>query len=286
MTSKSDIVSFINDIGDLGEKSDIKALSVDINQIRLSDKFIDDTEIVSLADSIKKHGLINPIIVRLIRDNSKSSSIQSDFVKKLTEEDTYEVIIGERRLRAMKLIGKETIPCIICDADDKKSKEMLLIDSLSRKEPNMFEYAETLWELINTYSLRQEEAAIRLSTSQPNIANKLRLLRYTGEERSIILKNSLTERHARELLRIKDEKRRKEALCEVANSKMSIRETENLVEDIVNSENGVINIVSRIDRIYSDALSAANLYSSAGKGASVTKYENEREIRITIKIEK
>ena len=279
MTTKIEAMPFIR------EKSEMKILSVDISRIiSHNEKNVDNASAISLADSINKHGLLSPITVRPVKKPSENEFSGSEIVKKLTDDTEYELIIGERRLKAMKILGKQTIPCIICSADDKECAEIRLVDEISHKPLNMFEYAEMIEDLINTYSLRQEDVASRLSTSQPNIANKLRLLRFSKKEREIILENMLTERHARALLKIKDEEKRYSALCEMAELKMSLKDAEAFVDELTSLQNGDFDISSRMERIYNDARAAINLYSKSDDRSSVIKYETDKELRITVRI--
>ncbi len=175
--------------------------------------------IASLADSIRRYGMIQPLSVR-----------------RLSEEDgTYELIAGERRLRAAITIGMETVPCVILRADEEQSAAMAIIENIQRENLNMFEQAAAFSSLIRLYNLRQDEIAARLSVSQSYVANKLRLLRYLPEERSQILEAHLTERHARALLRLSGEDRLK-ALRRVMEAHLNVAETEMLVEAILHPE--------------------------------------------------
>lgn len=151
----------------------------------------DADAIVSLADSISKYGFIQPLCVRV------------------SEEGTYELIAGERRLRAAKLLGLERVPCIVVPrgTDRKRSAELAIVENIQRENLNFFEQAAAIRELMYLCSYTQTEAAERLSLSQSAVANKLRLLKLGKSERAAVLAAKLTERHARALLAAPQEKR-------------------------------------------------------------------------------
>ncbi|MGM9624219.1 MAG: ParB/RepB/Spo0J family partition protein, partial [Eubacteriales bacterium] len=144
----------------------------------------------SLAESIRRNGILQPLTVRRVK------STVSD------QTDSYELIAGERRLRAAAAIGKETVPCIVLEADNSRAAELALIENLQRENLNMFEHASAIASLMDIHAMTQEEIAKSLCCSQSAVANKLRILRLTEEERAIILSCQLSERHARTFLRI------------------------------------------------------------------------------------
>ena len=151
----------------------------------------DEGAIVSLADSISKYGFIQPLCVRV------------------SEEGKYELIAGERRLRAAKLLCLERVPCIVVPrgTDRKRSAELAIVENIQRENLNFFEQAAAIRELMYLCSYTQTEAAERLSLSQSAVANKLRLLKLSKAERAAVLDAKLTERHARALLTAPSEKR-------------------------------------------------------------------------------
>ena len=142
-----------------------------------------EAELEQLAESIRQNGVLQPIIVRRDRDR-------------------YVLVAGERRWRASQMAGMKTIPAIVQELSQKDSVVMALIENLQRSDLNFFEEAAAIYSLMQERSVTQEEAARRLGMSQPTLANKVRLLRFTGEEQRIILEGKLTERHARALLRL------------------------------------------------------------------------------------
>lgn len=190
---------------------EVQSISPNPNQPR---KLFSEDSILKLADSISRYGIIQPLTVRQIGEK-------------------YELIAGERRLRAAKELGLKTVPCIISEASEEKSAEISIIENLLREDLNIFEQAEAIEALIDTYNLTQEQIASRLSNSQSFVANKLRLLRYSAEEREIILNNKLTERHARALLRVTDPNLRSNLLNIVISQGLNVSATEELVEGYI-----------------------------------------------------
>jgi len=174
-------------------------------------RFYDPDSILSLADSIRRCGILQPLTVRPIGPHR------------------YALITGERRLRAAHLLEMREVPCIIEETDEAEAAALSLLDHLHREQLDMFEQAAALSALLSTCSLTQEEAAARLSVSQSFVANKLRLLRFLPDERELILQGSLTERHARTLLRLQGDDRLR-AIRRVIAHRMNVAETEAYVD--------------------------------------------------------
>ncbi len=173
-----------------------------------------DEELASLADSIRENGILQPINVRKCGVN-------------------YEIVSGERRLRAAKICGLESVPCIIIEADDEKSAVLALIENIQRRDLSYFEEALAIEKLISYYGLTQEEAANRLGKAQSTIANKLRLLKFSDAERNLLIKGNITERQARALIRLDEQKLRIRALGEIIMNHLGIEQTEQLVESML-----------------------------------------------------
>ena len=148
----------------------------------------------------------------------------------------YEIISGERRLRAAKLCGLESVPCIVIDVDDEKSAVLALIENIQRKDLSYFEEAFAIEKLISYYGLTQEEAAARLGKAQSTIANKLRLLKFTDAERNLLIKGNVSERQARALIRLDDSKLRVRALGEILMNHLNIEQSEQLVDSMLESK--------------------------------------------------
>ncbi len=226
-----------------------------------------------LADSIKKNGILQPLTVR--RTDSAG---------------TYELIAGERRLRAAARADFCEVPCIIVQADDKKSAELALIENLHRENLNIFEQAGAMAALIDIYSLTQEQAAHQLSMSQSAVANKLRLLKLSESERQIILSSSLSERHARALLRITDDELRLTVLRHIASHALNVAETENYIETVLYKKEEEkrrrnMKIVIKDVRIFYNTIDhAIDTMRRAGIDVSTSRHENEGNVELVIRI--
>lgn len=187
-----------------------------------------DEAILRLADSIRQYGVIQPLTVRC------TASADADRDKKNpANSPIYELVAGERRLRASKLIGLKEVPCIVIEADSRKSAELAIIENIQRENLNMFEQAAAISSLIEIYDMTQEKIARQLSTSQSYVANKLRLLKLTSAEREIILKANLTERHARATLRLPSSELRLEALDYIISRELNVSRTEEYIEELL-----------------------------------------------------
>ncbi len=171
----------------------------------------DERALKELAVSIKEHGVIQPIIVRNV--NGK-----------------YEIIAGERRYKASALAGLTKIPAIIRDLDDKESSKVALLENLQRKNLNPIEEARTYQKILELDQMTQEELAKTMGKSQSAVANKIRLLSLSDEIQDSILKEKISERHARALLNVKDAKVQKELMDKVIAEKMSVRTLEETIE--------------------------------------------------------
>ncbi len=182
-------------------------------------RFFTEDAILRLADSIRIHGIIQPLAVRKPEGSSG-----------------YELVAGERRLRAAKLLGLEQVPCVLMQADSEESAHLAIIENIQRENLNMFEQAAAIYTLMQVHCLTQEKIASQLSCSQSYVANKLRLLRIPEEERDEILSASLTERHVRSLLRIKDAAQRRSVLHTIIRRDMNVAATEEYVDRLIAAE--------------------------------------------------
>jgi ParB family chromosome partitioning protein len=165
-----------------------------------------------LAASIREYGVLQPISVRLINGAS------------------YELIAGERRLRASKLAGLKTIPAILVEINDLDSAVLAMIENLQRQNLHFFEEAEGYCNLMNDYGFTQEALAARVGKTQSTVANKIRVLKLPEEVRAIISAHELTERHARALLKLKSGADQLAILRKITDKDLNVRETENLIE--------------------------------------------------------
>ncbi|MDQ2086007.1 nucleoid occlusion protein [Herbivorax sp. ANBcel31] len=165
-----------------------------------------------LCESIKQYGIIQPISVRKISNNM------------------YELVAGERRLRASKMAGLEDIPAIIVDINDNDSAVLALIENLQREDLSYMEEAEGYNNLINDHGFTQEVLAHKIGKSQSTIANKIRLLKLPPLVKKMLSDNNLTERHARALLKLHDEQLQLKVLKHVCEKGLNVKKTEDLIE--------------------------------------------------------
>lgn len=172
--------------------------------------------------------------------NGVSYILHGDLIAKYDEKETfYELISGERRLRAARLLGMQYVPCIVSQADEKSSAEIAMVENIIRQDLNMFEEACAIERLINSYAMTQDQVAKRLSMSQSAVANKLRLLKLTENERDLICEYALSERHARALLKVDDVKKRTDIINKIYVSKMNVAATEQYIDSLlVTSQKG------------------------------------------------
>jgi len=177
-------------------------------------KFFEKDSLDNLAESIRLHGVFQPITVRCVGDGS------------------YQIIAGERRWRAAREAGLEEIPVRIVDADDKASLEISMIENLQRENLTPIEEAYGYRDLMEDYSMTQEEVAQRVSKSRPAVANSLRLLSLPDELKKLVEQDKLPVGSARALLALKCEERMKEAAKTVINNDMNVREVEALVRKL------------------------------------------------------
>ncbi|MBQ6135181.1 MAG: ParB/RepB/Spo0J family partition protein [Bacilli bacterium] len=180
-------------------------------------EIFDEKALKELAVSIKEHGVIQPIIVRNV--NGK-----------------YEIIAGERRYKASALAGLTKIPAIIRDLDDKESSKVALLENLQRKNLNPIEEARTYQKILEIDEMTQEQLAKTMGKSQSSVANKIRLLSLPEEIQQAILKEQISERHARCLLNVSDPNKQKELLQKVMDTKMSVRALEEEVKLLASPE--------------------------------------------------
>ncbi|MCL2084639.1 MAG: ParB/RepB/Spo0J family partition protein [Oscillospiraceae bacterium] len=181
-------------------------------------RVFDDGALEELAESIRQHGVLQPIAVRRLPTGY------------------YQIIAGERRWRAARMAGLEHVPASVFDADDRKAVEMALIENLQREDLNPVEEAEGFRMLIEDYGLTQEDAATRVGRSRPAVANSLRLLTLSDKIKGRLESGDLTAGHARLLLQLGGDAERERAAARVVDGRLSVRQTEELVKKMENSE--------------------------------------------------
>lgn len=196
---------------------------VEISEIRVPDgrfrRIRCDESLAALAESIKEHGIIEPLIVRRVLG--------------IGGEAEFTLVAGERRLRAAEMAGLTTVPVVSVEAGELDAAILAIIENLHREDLSMFEEAASIQSLISLTGMTQEACAKKLSVSQSYVANKLRLLRLSDGEQEKIEENGLTERHARALLRLEDEEEREEVLSIIIKREMNVSRTEEYIEDLI-----------------------------------------------------
>lgn len=234
----------------------------------------DDGALEELAASIKLHGLLQPILVR-------PSTIG------------YEVIVGERRLRACKLLGWEVIPAVVREVKDKEAAEYALIENLQREDLHVLEVAEGYERLLREFDMTQEQLAERLGISQANVANKLRLLKLPVSVREIISREMLSERHGRALLRLETEADQLRVAKRVAADKLSVKETELLVDQILRDKQervgsqGSRKLIIKDLRLFTNSIrQLIGTLKESGLNVSLEEEEDEKEYQIIVTVEK
>ncbi len=234
-------------------------------------KVFDEDTLSELADSISMHGILQPLTVRQ------------------NERGDYELVAGERRLRAARLAGLSEVPCILAGIEREQSAIYALIENLQRQDLNFFEEAEGIGKLIVTYGLTQEETAARLSKKQSTVANKLRLLRLGPAVRGRIMEARLTERHARALLKLPDEPLQLTVLDQIISRGLNVAKSEQLIEDLlaVQKEKPKRIMVVKDVRLFINTINhAVSVMRDAGIGAVSTKRETPNYIEYVIQIPK
>lgn len=180
-------------------------------------KHFDPVELKELADSIIRYGVLQPLTVR-------------------SQNKLYELVAGERRLRASRLAGLAKVPCIVLDVDTEESSLIALVENLQRRDLDYIEEAQGLSQLIQTFDLSQEEAARRVGKSQSAVANKLRLLKLPREILDRLKDSGLSERHARALLRLGSNSERQKVLEHVIKEELTVAKTEAYIDDYLSAD--------------------------------------------------
>lgn len=201
---------------DLGRILEIPITSIKPNPGQPRKNF-DIDDLTRLAKSIARDGIIQPLSVR-------------------RRGDGYELISGERRLRAAKMVGFKSVPCILFETNERNSALMALIENIQRSDLSFFEEAEAINNLIQVYGMTQGDAALRLGLAQSTVANKLRVLRLPEDERKLIVAMGLSERHARALVQLESKKDRIFVLDRINRFKLNVESTDKLVRSILNKD--------------------------------------------------
>lgn len=232
----------------------------------------DYNELEGLACSIRANGLLQPINVRSL-DNGE-----------------FELISGERRLRAARIIGMTKIPCIVMDASDQQSALFAIIENVQRENLDFFEEAVAIERLMTEYGLSQDEISEKLGKAPSTLSNKLRLLRLPDEIRDKISYAGLSERHARALLTLPDNNTRKRVLDIVIERHLTVAETERLIQDVHRRRKGTRKPQTKAYkdmRIFLNTLNhAVDIIRKAGIEADTAKSETDEYFEYVIRISK
>ncbi|MHC6181538.1 nucleoid occlusion protein [Clostridium sp. JNZ X4-2] len=237
-------------------------------------KHFDEESLEGLAQSINVYGVIQPLSVRKLGENK------------------YELVAGERRLRAAKKAGLSEVPVIIVDISDKESAAIALLENLQREDLNFLEEAEAYYNLIKDHSYTQEKLAEVIGKKQSTIANKIRLLKLDKEVKNVLLDKGLTERHARALLKLPTVELQKKVLKDVVKKNLNVKKTEELINrelDKIISSKAKKSKTKKIKGIFSPKVyinTVKQIFDKYGLNANYTSQDLDEEIQIIITIPK
>lgn len=233
----------------------------------------DEEGLAELAASIRSCGILQPLTVRRAGDG-------------------YELVAGERRLRAARIAGLREVPCLVAQVGEEDSALLALMENLQRRDLDCWEEAQAIARLISRYGLSQEAAARRLGRAQPTVANKLRLLRLPEDVRALLRENGLTERHARALLRLQDPEVQRRAAGDMVRRGMNVAQAEAYVEKLLQSAQvtpprGRSTYIIKDVRLFLNSVDRGlHLMRQAGVDAGWNRQDTDREILLTIRIPK
>lgn len=236
-------------------------------------RFFDEAALRELASSIRRHGILQPLTVR-------------------RRGDGWELVAGERRLRAARLAGLETVPCIEAEVDSRQSALLALVENLQRQDLHYFEEAAAIAAYVKESGATQEETAALLGRSPSAVANKLRLLRLSPACREILTSGGLTERHARALLRLEDESERLLAARHMAEKQLTVAQAEQYIEHRLTALQstppaGRRTYIIKDVRLFLNSLDRGlRIIRDAGVDAGCDRQETEDDILLTIRIPK
>lgn len=240
---------------------------IDPPDIRCRSQFPEDS-IRALAESIRRYGLLSPILVRAVGNR-------------------YQLIAGERRLRAMLMLGMRFADAFVENVTDLEAALMALIENIQREPLSYLDEAEAYRALMRDYCLSQRELAVRLGRSQGAVANRLRLLGLSNAVRGALVKSRLTERHARALLRLKSEEARLEAVRRADEQGLSVRQLEALIERMQKADTGRVKLFFRDERMFvNTVLEAVKALRRAGVNARSHIVEREKAIDVVVTLPK
>ncbi|NLC19419.1 MAG: ParB/RepB/Spo0J family partition protein [Clostridiales bacterium] len=254
------INSNADEVKDVSRETLIKINEIEPNRNQPRKKF-DEESLQELADSIRKHGIIQPLILQ-------------------KKGKFYEIIAGERRWRAARLAGLKEVPAIIKDYSPQQAVEIALIENLQREDLNPIEEAQTYQRLIQEFNLKQEEVAERVSKSRVAITNSMRLLKLDERVQQMLIESLLSGGHGRALLAIENKEKQYELACKIVDEKLSVRETEKLVKKLLTEKPVGKRIISddKEALIYRDIEN--RIRNIIGSKVSIHKKKNKGTIEI------
>jgi len=219
-----------------------------------------------LSDSIRRHGILQPLSVRRIGSG-------------------YQLIAGERRLRAARMAGITDIPCIVMQMSDAESGLAAMVENLQRQDLNFLEEAQGISRLMTEHHMSQEQAARLLGKSQSAIANKLRILRHSPQVLTALVEEGLTERHARALLKLPTEEEKLPALREIARQGMSVARAEKYIDTLL-TQTGEKSQKANVGAFLNSLTQSLQRIQSSGIRAISERRETDTQIVLTITIPK
>ena len=229
-------------------------------------KIFREDALTDLADSIRQHGILQPLSVRRIGTS-------------------YELIAGERRLRAAQIAGLAEIPCIVMNMDDKESGMAAMIENLQRQDLDFIEEAQGIARLMDIWNMSQDQAARLLGKSQSAIANKLRILRHSPQVLNALRQAQLTERHARALLKLPTEADKLAAISVISRLGLSVARTESYIEDLL-SQQPEKTVKINIGAFLNNLQQSLQRIQLSGISAVSERKETDSQIVLTITIPK
>jgi len=258
---------------DLDTEEGIQVIELEIDRIAPRSeqprKAFDEKALLELAQSIKEHGMLQPILVRPI-------------------DDFYEIIAGERRFRAAKLAGIEVIPAVIREIDDIQSAEISLIENLQREDLSIIEEAWAYKKLIESYGYTQELVAERIGKSRSHVANTIRLLSLPQEVLDMLDKRLITAGHARSVLSLEDESEQVAAAKEIVSGRLSVRKTEehvkNKKKELSKTPKKPAEIIELEDRLQEYFGTQTEIIPGKKKGKVVISYYSDEDLERIIEM--
>jgi ParB family chromosome partitioning protein len=220
----------------------------------------DEKSLNELADSIKQHGIIQPLVVRKVGDK-------------------YEIIAGERRYKAAQIAGLQKVPAVIMTLDDKESAEVAVVENIQRRDLSALEEAESYKKLLDKGYLTQEQLATRMGKTQSTVSNKLRLLGLDEEVKSALLNEKISERHARSLLSLKDSNKQRDVLNQIINNKLTVRQTDELIKSM--NSDSVETLDFNNTPVSANHLNFENANNAGFPDASVSQENNSSKFNVS-----